>query len=123
MWQVCVRYVKYNTLFFSLFLTLVPQILQEQYVRQEVMSVASPTVPSATGPEVAQVSLLVTSVTGPQTQTFNQSSPTPQVFAKSWLPGMGMDTLFMVPLQLCVQLKADVWALGMLSKVITLQGD
>lgn len=63
---------------------------------------------------------LVTSVTGPQTQTFNQYSPTPQLFAKSWLPGMGTDTLFMVPLQVGVPVRADVWALGMLSKDITL---
>lgn len=54
---------------------------------------------------------LVTSVPGPQTQTFNQCSLTPQLFAKSWLPGMAMDALFMEPLQLCVQL-STTWQMS-----------
>lgn len=65
----------------------------------------------------------VTSVTGPQAQTLDRSAtsstdPTAPLFAKSWLPDMGIYTLFMVAQQERLPLRTDVWALGMQCKAV-----
>lgn len=64
---------------------------------------------------------VVTSFAG-QLQIFdwsvsNNAGHTVLLFAKSWVPGMGMAALFLGPLHMW----ADVWASGMLIKVRQLQ--
>lgn len=65
---------------------------------------------------------VVTSFAGPQLQIFdwsvsNNAGYTVLLFAKSWVPGMGMAALFLGALHMW----ADVWASGMLIKVRQLQ--
>lgn len=65
----------------------------------------------------------VTSVAGPQAETLDRSAtsstdPTAPLFAKSWLPDMGIYTLFMVAQQVCLPLRTDVWALEMQCKAV-----